>query len=161
MLIACAMLIGAGDALSQQCDSVTSRVSLGDFEGDSIRSLSIRTFSPPPLPEVVRAIDRLHARTRTSTIRRQLLFRSAQRIDTLAIAESLRRLRRLRYLSDIWISAVRCFGHPGTDLIAYARDAWSTRPSVSVRSSWAVRASCASVRMGFGFRVWVSLDPRP
>lgn len=121
-------------AAGQRCDTVPSLTSLAAFEGDSILRLEIVTLDPPPLPGPAGAIDELHVRTRESTIRRQLLFHAGERVDSLAVAESLRRLRRLRYLGDVEVAASRCDGDAGVALTVTTRDVWSTKPNVRIGS---------------------------
>jgi hypothetical protein len=137
MKILSAVLIAAVPSASrltaQQCDSVTSRTSLAAFAGTPIRSLRIVTQSPAGLPGIGRALDKLHVRTRDRTIRRQLLFAAGDTVDTLAVAESVRRLRHDRYLRDVELSGVRCRG--AVDLVVTTRDDWSVKPKVQVRSA--------------------------
>ena len=80
-----------------------------------------------------RALDGLHVRTRAGTVRRQILFSAGDTLDTLAVGESIRRLRNLRYLRDVELSGVRC-GNGPVDLVLTTRDDWSVKPKVQVRS---------------------------
>lgn len=133
MCIAClatsARVVGA-----QQCDTVTSRTTLGEFSGRQIRSLRIVTRAPEPFPGPASALARLHVRTRASTIRHHLLIASGEALDTLRVAESLRRLRRVRYLTDVQIEAADCGDGP-IDLTVRTQDGWSKKPSVQMRSA--------------------------
>jgi hypothetical protein len=126
-------LLCAARASAQQCDSVSSRTSLSAFTGVPIRSVRIATQSPPGFPGVAGALDKLHVRTRDRTVRRQLLFAAGDTVDTLAVAESVRRLRRDRYLRDVELLGVRC--GQGVNLIVSTQDDWSVKPKVQVRSS--------------------------
>jgi hypothetical protein len=129
-----AVLLCSGVAHSQQCDSVSSQTSMSAFSGIPIRSVRIVTQAPPEFPGVARALDNLHVRTREATIRRQIRFRAGEPLDTLAVGESIRRLRRLRYLRDVVLSGVRCDGGP-VDLVLSTRDDWSVKPKVQVGSA--------------------------
>jgi hypothetical protein len=122
-------------ARAQSCDTLTSRVSLAAFAGDSIRELSVETRAPEPTNHIPDVIEKLHVRTRESTVRRQLVVHQGEPLDTLAIAESLRLLRHRRYLADAYVTAARCAGTPGIALTVHTRDAWSTKPSVSMRAN--------------------------
>src|SRR5262245_22298608 len=102
------ILLSASLVRAQQCDSVSSRTSLSAFSGVPIRSLRVRTQGPPAFPGIARALDNLHVRTREATVRRQLLFSAGDTLDTLAVGESIRRLRNLRYLRDAELAGVRC-----------------------------------------------------
>ena len=104
------------------------------FAGVPIRSVKIVTQSPPGFPGVARALDNLHVRTREATIRRQIRFQPGDALDTLAVGESIRRLRRLRYLRDVELSGVRCDAGP-VDLVLSTRDDWSVKPKVQIGSS--------------------------
>jgi hypothetical protein len=121
------------DLRAQQCDSVTSRTSLSAFAGERIRSLRIVTQSPQAFPGAARALDRLHVRTHDQTVRRQLLFAAGDTVDTLAVAESVRRLRTLRYLRDVELRGVRCSG--AVDIAVVTRDDWSVKPKLQVRAA--------------------------
>ena len=112
---------------------MTSRTSLSAFAGTPIRSLRIVTQSPQGLPGVGTALDKLHVRTRERTVRRQLLFAAGDTVDTLAVAESVRRLRQDRYLRDVELRGVRCQG--AVDLVVTTRDDWSVKPKLQVRSA--------------------------
>src|SRR5262252_2359045 len=91
-----AVLSGASLARAQQCDTISSRTSMSAFSGARIHSLRVQTEGPPAFPGVARALDGLHVRTREATVRRQILFSAGDTLDTLAVSESIRRLRRLR-----------------------------------------------------------------
>jgi hypothetical protein len=121
-------------AQAQQCDTVSSRTSMSAFAGARIRSIRIVTQSPPSFPGLASALDNLHVRTREATVRRQLLFTAGDPLDTLAVGESVRRLRHLRYLRDVELRGVRCDAGP-VDLVVSTRDDWSVKPKVQVRSA--------------------------
>jgi len=81
---------------------------VAELSGRRIRGVQITTLDPEPFPGPARVLGSLHVRTRRSTIRRQLLVAPRDTVDTLRVAESLRRLRRLRYLADASVQAVAC-----------------------------------------------------
>lgn len=118
-----------------RCRSDTGLALAPGFQGRPIASVRIVTAPPASIPGAPDAIDNLHMQTRPGTVRRQLLFAAGGTIDTVAVAESLRRLRRLRYLSDVAIVATSCPGRAAIDLAVMTRDVWSTEPSVKVRGS--------------------------
>lgn len=124
----------AGSAVrAQGCDTVSSRTSLASLSGRRVASVRIVTESPSSLPGPAALLDRLHVRTRERTVRRELLVAAGDTVDTLRVAESLRRLRRLRFLTDPEVRATNCGGP--VSLTVVTRDLWSTRPSVKVRSA--------------------------
>ena len=136
LLAAAALLAPAAGA--QACDSVTSRTALATFAGERVTALRIVTEGPAPLPGAASVADNLHVRTREATVRRFLLFRAGEALDTVKVAESLRRLRGERYLADASITGVRCAGIAGVALTVHTTDAWSTRPRVQSSGSSSV-----------------------
>lgn len=123
-----------GDAAG--CRRIESRTTLAALTGRPIASVGVEPLPPPSLPGPASLLDGLHVLTRERTVRRQLRFAAGDRVDTLAIAESLRRLRRLRYLGDAMVVGTACGDLPNApvELTVVTRDAWSTKPSVRFRS---------------------------
>lgn len=118
-----------------RCRSDTALALAPAFHGRPIASVRAITAPPASIPGAPEAIDNLHVQTRPGTVRRQLLFAAGGTVDSVAVAESLRRLRRLRYLSDVTIVATSCPGRDAVDLAVMTRDVWSTEPSIKVRGS--------------------------
>ena len=74
-----------------------------------------------------RLADRLHAKTRASVIRNQLLFKSGDRYSRRQIDETERILRANSYFYDAWIRPVKY--HDGkVDLRVTTRDVWTLNP---------------------------------
>lgn len=119
------------------CRRLESRTTLAPLSGRPIASVRVEPLPPPSLPGPAALFDGLHVLTRERTVRRQLRFATGDRVDTLAIAESLRRLRRLRYLGDAFVAGTVCgdSANAPVELTVVTRDAWSTKPSVRLRSS--------------------------
>ena len=85
---------------SQLCSVSRSEVTLGPLSGHRIDSVAVITSSPN-LGRRGRALAKMHVRTRPEIIRRELLFAAGDTVDTLRVAESLRRLRKLQFLEDV------------------------------------------------------------
>ena len=132
---AIALLCATRPLPAQGCATETSRTSLAALSGRQIRELRIVTLAPVALPWPAAIIDRLHMRTLSATVRRQLLFAPGDTVDTLKVAESLRRLRSQRYITDAWLDGRHCAGDDAVDLTLTTRDAQSTRPRLKVGSS--------------------------
>lgn len=132
--LACAAL-GVAPLRAQGCDSLVTRTAPDALSGHRIDSVQVVTLSPDPLPGPAAFMDRLHVRTQEGTIRRQLLFAPGDTVDTLRVAETMRRLRRHRYLADAWLTARSCAPGRAVSLTVTARDAWSTRPEVKLGAS--------------------------
>jgi hypothetical protein len=115
----------------QACSVSSSEVTLGSLSGHRIDSVAVMTSSPN-LGRRGRAIAKMHVRTRPEIIRRELLFVAGDTVDTLRVAESLRRLRKLQFLENAHVEAVRCVAPIGESLAlnVVTRDAWTTRPDL-------------------------------
>jgi hypothetical protein len=112
------------------CDTTVFRVSAGILHGEPIRTVTIRTLGPDALPGPTALLNALHVRTREGTVRRQLLFAPGDTVDSLRFAESLRRLRNLRYLGDASLTGQHCPGQVGVDLTVTTVDRWTTNATV-------------------------------
>ena len=118
------------------CSASKSEVTLGLLSGHRIDSVAVITSSPN-LGKRGRAIAKMHVRTRPEIIRRELLFAAGDTVDTLLVAESLRRLRKLQFLENAHVEADRCVTPTG-ELLALrvvTRDAWTTRPDIKAGGS--------------------------
>jgi hypothetical protein len=89
----------------------------------------------PSVPGLPGGVGVLHPVSRTSTIRRQLLFAPGDTVDTVLVGETMRRLRRLRLFSDAVLMAQHCDPSPGTALVLHTRDSWTLRPTARLRTS--------------------------
>ena len=77
-----------------------------------------------------RILNVLHIQTRQSVIRRQLLFRSGERVSLRVIEETERLLRGNSYIYDVAIRPV-AFRNGIVDIEVRTRDTWSLQPSAS------------------------------
>ena len=95
------------------------------------RRISAVTIAPRGLARLPGALGAsLHVTTREATIRNRLLFAAGDSVDTLRVAESVRQLRRLRYLSGAVVTAA-CDTGGSVVLTVATRDAWSMKPRLS------------------------------
>lgn len=148
----------AGQAtVAPSCTTSTSRVGLAPYAGVAIRSVDVTPLPPAPMPGVPATLDRVHALTRPATIRRELLFAPGATVDTLAVAESLRRLRALGFLNDVQLVARTCPDSAGVAITVVTRDAWSERPILSVRSASYAIGFSESNTLGTGRATSLSL----
>lgn len=147
--------LSAAPAHAQGCDTLSSETSLARLSGRAIGSIRIQTSDPEPMPVLPDLLSLVHVQTREATVRRELLFSVGDTIDTTMVAESMRRLRRLRYLADARIVGTSC-GGPVT-LAVVTHDAWSLRPGVQVRSSSAAFELAERNLLGTGRRAELSL----
>jgi hypothetical protein len=77
-----------------------------------------------------RLANRLHVKTRRSTIEKQLLFRTGDPYDRRILEESARILRSNRYFYDAQIRPV-AYGDGRVDIEVLTRDVWTLRPGFS------------------------------
>lgn len=120
------------------CRADADTLDVGTLAGQLIRTVSVVTAPPHPLPGPAALLDNLHVRTRESTVRRRLLFAAGDSVVPWRIAESVRRLRQFHYLADVQITAARC-ERGGVALTVATRDAWSTQPTLKARGSRSAR----------------------
>ena len=113
------------------CSASKSEVTLGPLSGHRIDSIEVVTSSPD-LGRRGRAIAKMHVRTRPEIIRRELLFSPGDTVDTLRVAESLRRLRKLQFIESAHVEADRCVTPTGESLAlkVVTQDSWTTRPDL-------------------------------
>lgn len=127
-------------ALAQQpaCHAVPDSL-IGTLSGLAVGSLEIITANPDRMPGPAGALDVLHVRTGKDIIRRQLLLKPGDALDTLRLRESVHRLRRQGYIADVSLELQQCSdstgGAPTVRVLVQTKDSWSTGPSIKVRSS--------------------------
>ncbi len=151
----------ARDAANSVCRRIESRTNLAELSGRTISSIDVTTGGPRSsrLPWLARLSSRAHVRTQQTTLRRFILVAPTDTVDTLRVAESLRRLRRLSYLDDVLLVGSDCGASTPVALTLVARDAMSFRPDVRFNSATPVNgatgtatASPSSYSVGFSER---------
>jgi len=155
LIVSFAVSARAQDA--PECSTLRSEVTLGPLSGQRIDSVLVET-AQPSFGKLTRFAARMHVRTRPEVIRRELLFAPGDTVDTLQVAESLRRLRKLGFLEYAHMEARRCAAPSGAILAlsVVTRDSWTARPNL--------KASTTSPRIGiterdlFGTGRTVSVD---
>jgi hypothetical protein len=128
-------------AQDRPCSALKSEVTLGPLSGHRIDSVLVETANPT-LGRLAHLVGKMHVRTHTDVIRRELLFAPGDTVDTLQVAETLRRLRKLPFLDYARVDASQCTGQSGETLVlnVVTRDSWTTRPDI--------KASASSPRIG-------------
>jgi hypothetical protein len=92
-----------------------------------------------------RLADRLHVRTKPSTIRAQLLFRSGDRYSAQRLAETERNLRKLVFIYDAKVFPVR-YADGKVDVMVITRDVWTLSPSISFGRSGGTNSTSYSLQ---------------
>jgi hypothetical protein len=132
-----ATLILAGSAAGAQAPgtAVPAGAQL-EAGGAVIRDIHFRIhniFNPEDPHEnkaIFRLANRLHIKTRESTVQARLLFKSGEKYSQRLIDETERHLRALDYLYDAEIFAV-AYEAPYVDLVVVTRDVWTLQPGAS------------------------------
>jgi outer membrane protein assembly factor BamA len=106
-----------------------------------------------------RLLNKLHVNTRASVIRRQLLFRSGERVSQRVIEETERLLRANSYLYDVSIRPV-AYLNGVVDIEVRTRDTWSLEPGASFSRGGGSNTTGISLReqnfLGTGVSVGVA-----
>lgn len=106
------------------------------LEGASIRKIDVQNldiFDPVPpgrFAAIYRTANRLHVRTRASTVRAQLLFAPGDIWTADRIQESQRLLRTLEYLEPDTIRSRLV--HDSVDVLVVTHDTWTTHPELNL-----------------------------
>jgi hypothetical protein len=132
MAVVGSLVCGVRPLSGQVCDTTTTRTTPHGFSSNVIRSVTVRTDAPVTLPIAGRWLAALRRTSETAVVRRQLLFVPGERVDTIRIAETLRRLRERRLYADVFLVIARCAGSDSVDLLVVTRDAWTLRPIARV-----------------------------
>ena len=157
-------LASAGTAQAQtpdpgeRCEGARARIaSPASYEGLRIDTVVVSSEGLGGRLGTMSLLSRMHRTTRESRIRDELLFDTGEAMDSLRIAESMRRLRSLGFLDDVQLHASRCAGEPGVQLQVVTHDAWSVAPEVKVRSSSATVGFRERNALGTGAAVRLAL----
>ncbi len=116
------------------------------FEGKIIRNINIVTLDPfgnsigdtitASLNFLSRAGNKLHIKTRESTIRNLLLFRQNQVFDSLLVKESERLVRSSNYITDVSFFVLQTNEYSDSvDIYIRVLDSWSIIPGGDLSSS--------------------------
>ncbi len=115
--------------------------------GARIGSIEIRTLQVFDLGDpaddnwLFRTADRLHPRTRASTIAAQLLFRTGDRYSRRLLDETARNIRqRIAFLREPEIRPIRYHDNI-VDLLVVAQDVWTLQPGVNFGRSGGTNSS--------------------
>lgn len=108
--------------------------------GATIREVRIEnldifdTSDPEEDKAVFRLANRLHARTKSSVVRQELLFEPGQAYDRQVLDETERLLRRRSYLYDAEIDVIACEDNT-VDIRVRTQDVWTLQPTIYLSRS--------------------------
>lgn len=151
-MVAALLAWSATPALAQQDSPAPDIPSLAQLEaaGAVIGEIRIRTLDIFDLDDpkennwLFRTANLLHIQTRPATIRRQLLFRSGERLSVRVIEETERLLRGDRYLYEADIRPV-AWRDGLVNLEVVTRDTWSLQLGASVKYTGGTSSGSASL----------------
>lgn len=103
-----------------------------------------------------RLANRLHIRTKQSTIRAQLLFAPGDRYRPGILAETERNLRLLPYIFDARVVPVR-YSDGKVDIKVVTRDVWTLSPGISIGRAGGVNSSKIDIQ-DENFLGWESIE---
>lgn len=105
-----------------------------DLNGKTISSIAINIlpiFEGSDLRAPYSTINNLKVSTRTKTVRQEITFKEGDKFDAFSMSESLRRLRAIRYLSNVNIIPIE---NPtgAVDIIINVQDTWTLIPQLNI-----------------------------
>jgi hypothetical protein len=115
--------------------------------GTKVGQITIRARNvEAPNSLIQTGVKYLHRPTRIGVAMNNLSFVSGSDVDSLAVLESVRRLRSTQLYSEVILEGTQCT--PGvTDFTVWTRDAWSLRGSYRLSQSGDARASLSEVNL--------------
>jgi len=120
--------LGADDQVPSDEELLSHRATIGDI---LIRTENIFDIADPREDNrLFRLANRLHMRTRRSTVANQLLFKTGDPYNRRILDESARILRSNRYFYDARIRPV-AYRDGRVDIEVLTRDVWTLRPGFS------------------------------
>ena len=99
-----------------------------------------------PFKIATAAAHYVHRSTQLSVALNELSFAPGDLMDSLAVQESIRRLRATGLYSEVILEGTQC-GNGTTDLTLWTRDAWSLRSSLRFAEAGTSRASLSEVNV--------------
>jgi hypothetical protein len=148
---AAAMLASSGAAGAQQAagcsvdtlDVAFPRAWLGTTVGQlTVNARNVET----PFKLATTAAHHLHRATQLNVALNELSFAPGDRVDSILVEESVRRLRVTGLYSEIILEGSQCA--PGiTDFTIWTRDAWSLKSNLRFAESGTSRASFSEVNL--------------
>jgi hypothetical protein len=128
---------------SDTLDAVFPRSWLGTRVGQiTIKSNNVET----PFAIATAAARYVHRATRLNVAINELSFAPGDRVDSLEVKDSIRRLRAAGIYSEVVLVGMQC-ENGTTDFTLWTRDAWSLKSSLRFAESGRSRASVSEVNL--------------
>ena len=118
-----------------------------EWIGTSVGQITVRAGNiETPFKFATAAAHYLHRATQLNVALNEISFGPGERMDSLLVKESVRRLRATGLYSEILLEGRQCT--PGvTDFTLFTRDAWSLRSSLRFAEAGTSRASFSEVNL--------------
>ncbi|GAC1485352.1 MAG: hypothetical protein NVS1B5_06780 [Gemmatimonadaceae bacterium] len=107
------------------CDSTWREASIGSLSGRTIADVKIVTSNPMLGPGPLALVSAAHVQTKPWAIRRMLGVTIGGRLDTLEVAEGIRRIRASKEFDHVALEERGCEGSDSVDLRLVTQDLWS------------------------------------
>ena len=122
--------------IAQKKTSRVETMAFDPLQGKTIRNISFHQMNvfdetnPDENNSIYRFLNRIHIKTRTNVIASQLLFKSGDKVNHLAMEETERNLRTRKYLTNAFVVPERVCGDY-VDVMVITQDSWALEPQVS------------------------------
>jgi hypothetical protein len=125
--------------------------------GTTVGQITVKTRNvETPFKIATTAARYVHRATQLNVALNELSFAPGDRMDSLAVEESIRRLRATSLYSEVTLEGTRCV-EGVTDFTLWTRDAWSLRGGLRFAEAGTSRASLSEVNvLGTGRAISVS-----
>lgn len=141
------------------------------YKGRTIRHIEIKTYDPfgysvidstkKPQSKLEETGNTLHIKSKENAIRKFVLFKEGQVLDTLKIYETARLLRNQGYVHEVQIvPRATELGKDSLDLVVKVRDSWSLLPKGQFSGSHLNIGFLERNFMGMGHRAEVKYSKR-
>ena len=132
---------------------------LNDKIIESVTIDVVPIFEDPSLGAPYSTMNSLKISTQQDTVRQELNFKVGDRFNAFSMSESLRRLRAIRYLSNVSIIPVQN-ANGGLDITVVVQDTWTLIPQFNISSGSGNNSQSAGFSesnfLGLGKRAEVS-----
>jgi hypothetical protein len=107
------------------CDSTWREATIGALSGRTVTDVNVVTGDPTLGPGPLALVRAAHVQTKQWVIRQMLGVQAGRPLDTLELAEGIRRLRASKEFAHVTLERRGCEGSDSVDLRLVTQDVWS------------------------------------
>jgi hypothetical protein len=107
------------------CDSIWREANIGGMSGRTIRDVSAVTRDPTLGPGPMALVRAAHVKTKEWVVLQMLGVEAGRPLDTLELAEGIRRIRASKEFDHVTLEQRGCEGTDSVDLRLSTQDVWS------------------------------------